>query len=205
MTSSLPRLTQSLPRHLVTFAVNAAVDIAIAVVILFSLNCGPGLPDMRRLDAYVTSAETMCKRQADEPKATKLSVCRRALACIEPAKKAQHAVQDMLLTMAKMEDSLDDRLTAAAAYAGALASCGVVGVGDKADKVAAKVEVKPVMPSAALPAPVLVPNAANVIADRVVVAPTMPATPAPTTVPVAAPITPPATPSPVAPVVAPTP
>lgn len=153
-----------------------------------ALACGPGLPDMRRLDALVTSAEQACKRQAAEPKTAKLSVCRRALACIEPAKKAQHAVQDMLLTMAKMEDSADDRLVAAAGYHGAVAACGIAGFTEGAakGKEAAKgVEV------ANAPQ-----NAANAIVDRVAVSetaatkpvaevapPVAPAAPAPATQP----------------------
>lgn len=126
-----------------------------------ALACGPGLPDMRRLDALVTSAEQACKRQAAEPRLLKLSTCRRALACLEPAKKAQHAVQDMLLVMAKMEDSADDRLVASAAFHGAVASCGIAGFAEvrgKGDMVA-----KPV---AASNAPQ---NAANTLLDRVVV------------------------------------
>lgn len=126
------------------------------------LACGPGLPDMRRLDALITSAEQSCKRQPAEPKPQKLSVCRRALACIDPAKKAQHAVQDMLLTMAKMEDSADDRLSAGAAYAGAVAACGVAGFTERDKVMAAAVAV------AETPKPQ---NAANAIVDRVVIAP----------------------------------
>lgn len=116
---------------------------------------------MRRLDALVTTAETTCKRQAAEPRAAKLSVCRRALACIEPAKRAQHAVQDMLLVMAKMEDSADDRLAAGAAFAGALASCGVAGFVESRGSTAeaAKSAAASTMPQ----------NAANAIVDRVVV------------------------------------
>jgi len=127
------------------------------------LACGPGLPDMRRLDALITSAEQSCKRQPAEPKPQKLSICRRALACIDPAKKAQHAVQDMLLTIAKMEDSADDRLSAGAAYAGAVAACGVAGFTER-DKVATASQIV-----AETPKPQ---NAANAIVDRVVVAPT---------------------------------
>jgi hypothetical protein len=118
---------------------------------------------MRRLDALITSAEQSCKRQPAEPKPQKLSICRRALACIDPAKKAQHAVQDMLLTIAKMEDSADDRLSAGAAYAGAVAACGVAGFTER-DKVATASQIV-----AETPKPQ---NAANAIVDRVVVAPT---------------------------------
>lgn len=116
---------------------------------------------MRRLDALVTSAEQACKRQAAEPKAAKLSTCRRALACIEPAKKAQHAVQDMLLTMAKMEDSADDRLVAAAAFHGAVASCGIAGFAETRGKGAEAAQ-----PGVAAAAPQ---SAANTIVDRVAV------------------------------------
>ncbi len=142
------------------------------------LACGPGLPDMRRLDALITSAEQSCKRQPAEPKPQKLSICRRALACIDPAKKAQHAVQDMLLVMAKMEDSTDDRLSAGAAYAGAVAACGVAGFTER-DKVAAASQVVVETPKPQ--------NAANAIVDRVaVVTPAIPA-PASTNVPAATP------------------
>lgn len=163
------------------------------------LACGPGLPDMRRLDALITSAEQACKRQPAEPKPQKLSVCRRALACIDPAKKAQHAVQDMLLTMAKMEDSADDRLSAGAAYAGAVAACGVAGFTER-DKAAAASQVVVETPKPQ--------NAANAIVDRVVVAPTpvvvtpaVPATATTTTtnVPVAAPTAAAPAPTPITP------
>ncbi len=137
---------------------------------------------MRRLDALITSAETTCKSTPAEPKPQKLSVCRRALACIEPAKKAQHAVQNMLLTMAKMEDSADDRLSAGAAYAGAVAACGVTGFTGAVSVAAKPIGVKP---AATTQQPQ---NAANAIVDRVVIAPTPgAATASATTVPAAAP------------------
>lgn len=100
------------------------------LLVLFTLlaACGPGLPDMRRLDDLVMTAETKCLSAPDEPKAAKLSVCKRALACIEPAKQAQHKIQAMLITMSRMEDSADDRLAASAANAAALAACGIAGV-----------------------------------------------------------------------------
>lgn len=134
----------------------------LALLPTLTLACGPGLPDMRRLDALVTSAEQACKRQPAEPKVAKLSTCRRALACLEPAKKAQHAVQDMLLTMAKMEDSADDRLVAAAAFHGAVASCGVAGFAEVRSKGAGS-GAQPIA------APVPLHSAADAIADRVVV------------------------------------
>lgn len=147
------------------------------------LACGPGLPDMRRLDVLITSAETTCKSTLAEPKPQKLSICRRALACIEPAKKAQHAVQDMLLTMAKMEDSADDRLSAGAAYAGAVAACGVAGFTGVVGVAAKPANAKAV---AAAPQPQ---NAVNAIVDRVMVAPTPSAATVPLLpVPVAAPV-----------------
>lgn len=126
---------------------------------VFILACSPGLPDMRRCDALVTSAETQCKQA---PAAQKLSTCRRAQSCIEPAKKAQHSIQDMLVRMAKMEDSADDRLAASAAEAGAVAACGVAGF----------VAVR--TPASA--APTAQPNTANVIVDHVTATPTTPAT-----------------------------
>jgi len=126
---------------------------------------------MRRLDGLITQAELVCTRAPAEPRAQKLSTCRRALACIEPAKKAQHAVQAMLLTMAKMEDSADDRLTASAASAGAVAACGVAGFAERLAKGAN--DAKPVAPTAAPQ------NAASAIVDRVEVRSAQPTPPQP--------------------------
>lgn len=113
--SSLSHIVARIARIVAAFTVLAATT---------QLGCSV-LPSMRKIDALVTAADTMCNTA---PAAQKVSTCRRALSCAEPARRAQHAAQAMLLVMAKMEDSTDDRLAASAAYAGAVAACAVAGV-----------------------------------------------------------------------------
>lgn len=81
--------------------------------------------DAEVLSAYQRQAEAMC--HAADAKA-KLSTCRRAKACAGAAQAGLEAVQVYQLASAAMTATIDDRVAADAAYAGAVATCGVAGV-----------------------------------------------------------------------------
>ena len=81
--------------------------------------------DAEVLSAYQRQAEAMC--HAADAKA-KLSTCRRAKACAGAAQAGLEAVQVYQLASAAMTATIDDRVAADAAYAGAVAACGVAGV-----------------------------------------------------------------------------
>ncbi len=81
--------------------------------------------DAEVLSAYQRQAEAMC--HAADAKA-KLSTCRRANACAGAAQAGLEAVQVYQLASAAMTATIDDRVAADAAYAGAVAACGVAGV-----------------------------------------------------------------------------
>ena len=80
--------------------------------------------DAEVLSAYQRQAEAMC--HAADAKA-KLSTCRRAKACAGAAQAGLEAVQVYQLASAAMTATIDDRVAADAAYAGAVAACGVAG------------------------------------------------------------------------------
>lgn len=77
------------------------------------------------LSAYQRQAKALC--HAADAKA-KLSTCRRAKACAGAAQAGLEAVQVYQLASAAMTATIDDRVAADAAYAGAVAACGVAGV-----------------------------------------------------------------------------
>ena len=81
--------------------------------------------DAEVLSAYQRQARAMC--QAADAK-SKLSTCRRAKTCASAAQAGLEAVQVYQLASAAMTATTDDRVTADAAYAGAVAACGVAGV-----------------------------------------------------------------------------
>lgn len=81
--------------------------------------------DAEVLSAYQRQAKAMCL--AADAK-TKLSTCRRAKACAGAAQAGLEAVQVYQLASAVMTATTDDRIAADAAYAGAVAACGVAGV-----------------------------------------------------------------------------
>lgn len=81
--------------------------------------------DAEVLSAYQRQAKAMCL--AADAKA-KLSTCRRAKACAGAAQAGLEAVQVYQLASAAMTATTDDRIAADAAYAGAVAACGVAGV-----------------------------------------------------------------------------
>ena len=81
--------------------------------------------DAEVLSAYQRQARATCL--AADAK-SKLSTCRRAKACAELAQRGLAAVQVYQLASAAMTATIDDRVAADAAYAGAVAACGVAGV-----------------------------------------------------------------------------
>lgn len=183
---------------------------ALALILLFLTSCHSHLTAMQRLDLLVTAAAQLCPKGAlEKPTQTKLLDCRRADTCLRPVAAAQHAHQDALLAMSRLEDSSGLRLAAEAATAGAIASCRVVGIvgGTVAPvpalPVAPAVSVVPVVPTApANPVPTAPPTPAPVASA---VAPVVPAptpapaptpTPAPTPAPASAPQPAPTTPTP---------
>jgi hypothetical protein len=81
--------------------------------------------DAEVLSAYQRQAKALC--HAADAKA-KLSTCRRAKACAGAAQAGLEAVQVYQLASAAMTATIDDRVAADAAYAGAVAACGVAGI-----------------------------------------------------------------------------
>ena len=81
--------------------------------------------DAEVLSAYQRQAKAMCL--AADAKA-KLSTCRRAKACAEPAQRGLEAILAYEQASATMTATIDERVAADAAYAGAVAACGVAGV-----------------------------------------------------------------------------
>ena len=81
--------------------------------------------DAEVLSAYQHQAKAMCL--AADAK-TKLSACRRAKACAEPAQRGLEAILVYEQANATMTATVDERIAADAAYAGAVAACGVAGV-----------------------------------------------------------------------------
>lgn len=81
--------------------------------------------DAEVLSAYQRQAKAMCLAADAE---TKLSTCRRAKACAEPAQRGLEAILVYEQANATMTATIDERIAADAAYAGAVAACGVAGV-----------------------------------------------------------------------------
>ena len=168
---------------------------ALALILLFLTSCHSHLTTMRRLDLLVTAAAQLCPKGAlEKPTQTKLLDCRRADTCLRPVAAAQHAHQDALLAMSRMEDSAGLRLAAEAATAGAIASCRVVGITGEVVKASAAV--------APVPMPVVMPVA--VPASAPAASASVPANPVPTATPTPAPVTPAIAPVVPAPTPAPT-
>lgn len=173
---------------------------ALALILLFLTSCHSHLTAMQRLDLLVTAAAQLCPKGAlEKPTQTKLLDCRRADTCLRPVAAAQHAHQDALLAMSRMEDSSGLRLAAEATTAGAIASCRVVGIVGGVAVPAAPALASPVAPVPVVPVTPTVPVApANPV-------PTAPPTPAPVASAVA-PVVPAPTPAPApTPTPAPTP
>ena len=100
-----------------------------ALVALFLIACHANLTAMQRLDRLVTAAALLCpKGSLINPTPAKTLNCHRADSCLRPVAVAQHAHQDALLAMSRMEDSSGARLVAEAATAGAIASCAAAGI-----------------------------------------------------------------------------
>ena len=106
-----------------------ALALVIAAVLAFltlSSSCSRSYyHDAEVLSAYQRQAKALC--HAADAKA-KLSTCRRAKACAGAAQAGLEAVQVYQLASAAMTATIDDRVAADAAYAGAVAACGVAGV-----------------------------------------------------------------------------
>lgn len=104
----------------------ALVIAAILAFLTISSSCSRSYyHDAEVLSAYQRQAKALC--HAADAKA-KLSTCRRAKACAGAAQAGLEAVQVYQLASAAMTATIDDRVAADAAYAGAVATCGVAGV-----------------------------------------------------------------------------
>ena len=157
---------------------------ALALILLFLTSCHSHLTAMQRLDLLVIAAAQLCpKGTLEKPTQTKLLACHRADTCLRPVAAAQHAHQDALLAMSRLEDRASLRLAAEAATAGAIASCRVVGIVGGAVPALPAV-ASPVAPVTTAPAVPVAPVVAPVV--------TVP-TPAPASTPT------PAAPAPVTP------
>jgi len=171
-----------------------------ALVALFLIACHANLTAMQRLDRLVTAAALLCpKGSLINPTPAKTLNCHRADSCLRPVAVAQHAHQDALLAMSRMEDSSGARLVAEAATAGAIASCAAVGIREGAiagsvvvAHVGETVSVKPVVK----PETTAVPAAPTVSAVAPTATPTAPVASAPTSVPTAPTAVPTLTPTP---------
>jgi hypothetical protein len=105
---------------------------ALALVLIFitavatSASCSRSYyHDAEVLSAYQRQAKAMCLTAHAK---SKQSTCRRAKACAGAAQAGLEAVQVYQLASAAMMATTDDRIAADAAYAGAVAACGVAGV-----------------------------------------------------------------------------
>ena len=111
------------------YRMRIALALVIAAILAFltiSSSCSRSYyHDAEVLSAYQRQAKAMC--HAADAKA-KLSTCRRAKACAGAAQAGLEAVQVYQLASAAMTATIDDRIAADAAYAGAVAACGVAGV-----------------------------------------------------------------------------
>lgn len=106
-----------------------ALALIIAAVLAFlaiSSSCSRSYyHDAEVLSAYQRQARAMCV--AADAK-SKLSTCRHAKACAGAVQAGLEAVQVYQLANAAMTATIDDRVAADAAYAGAVAACGVAGL-----------------------------------------------------------------------------
>ena len=150
-----------------------------ALAALLLIACHSHLTAMQRLDLLVSAAQQLCpKGILVNPTPAKTLNCRRADSCLRPVAVAQHAHQDALLAMSRMEDSSGHRLVAEVATAGAIASCAAAGIRESKAAGVSVVVVgrgagEAVGPAAVAAAPV-VPTAST--------APAVPATPTATPV-----------------------
>lgn len=100
-----------------------------ALAALLLIACHSHLTAMQRLDLLVSAAQQLCPKDIlVNPTPAKTLNCRRADSCLRPVAAAQHAHQDALLAMSRMEDSSGHRLVAEVATAGAIASCAAAGI-----------------------------------------------------------------------------
>ncbi len=93
--------------------------------------------DAEVLSAYQRQARAMCLAANAK---SKLSTCRRAKACAGAAQAGLEAVQLYQLASAAMTATIDDRVAADAAYAGAVAACGVAGIGAEVTKAGSAID-----------------------------------------------------------------
>ena len=103
----------------------ALILVFVAAIVVLSSCSRSYYHDAEVLSAYQRQAKAMCL--AADAK-TKLSTCRRAKACAEPAQRGLEAILVYEQASATMTATTDDRIAADAAYAGAVAACGVAGV-----------------------------------------------------------------------------
>ena len=103
--------------------------VAVLLAALLLIACHSHLTAMQRLDLLVSAAHQLCSKGAlVNPTSAKTLNCRRADSCLRPVAAAQHAHQEALLAMSRMEDSSGHRLGAEVATAGAIASCAAAGI-----------------------------------------------------------------------------
>ena len=112
-------------RRRLPYTMRKALALALVFIAVSSSCSRSYYHDAGVLSAYQRQARAMCL--AADAKA-KLSTCRRAKACAELAQRGLEAVQVYQLASAAMTATTDDRIAADAAYAGAVAACGVAGV-----------------------------------------------------------------------------
>lgn len=114
-------------RRRLPYTMRKAIALALIITaVAVSSSCSRSYHhDAEVLSAYQRQARAMCL--AVDAKA-KLSVCRRAKTCASAAQAGLEAVQVYQLASAAMTATTDDRIAADAAYAGAVATCGVAGV-----------------------------------------------------------------------------
>mgnify|MGYP000007450460 CR=1 FL=1 len=103
-----------------------ALVAALSLPLIVSSSCSRSYyHDAEVLSAYQRQARALCL-SADAK--TKASACRRAKACASAAQAGLEAVLVYEQASAAMTATIDDRIAADAAYAGAVAACGVVGI-----------------------------------------------------------------------------
>jgi hypothetical protein len=108
------------------YTMRKALILVFVTTIAVSSSCSRSYyHDAGVLSAYQRQARAMCL--AADAK-SKLSTCRRAKACADPAQRGLEAVLVYEQASATMTATIDDRIAADAAYAGAVAACGVAGV-----------------------------------------------------------------------------
>ncbi len=115
-----------------------ALALSFITAIAISSSCSRSYyHDAEVLSAYQRQARAMCLAANAK---SKLSTCRRAKACASAAQAGLEAVLLYEQASAKMTATVDDRLAADAAYAGAVAACGVAGIGAEVTKAGSAID-----------------------------------------------------------------